>query len=55
MDILSNIENEFKNYVIEKHNEKVYTLINNLIYSYEASEGFNLNDIEHLGVESIEI
>lgn len=48
------IENEFKNYVIEKHNEKVYTLINNLIYSYEASEGFNLNDIEHLGVESIE-
>lgn len=48
------IEKEFKNYVIEKHNEKVDILINNLIYSYETSDGFNISDIEHLGVEAIE-
>lgn len=48
------IKQGFENYVIGKHDEKVETLIHNLEYSYDISEGINLNDVTHLGVEAIE-
>lgn len=48
------INRGFEKYVIEKHNKYVEAIMSDLVYSYENSNGFNLDDIMRLGVDAIE-
>ncbi|GEM_PF-347961 len=47
------IKNGFERYIINEHNLLVNEITLNLSHLY-TDEGYNLNDVEHIGVEAIE-
>lgn len=48
------IRKGFENYIIDKHDKLVSDIINNISHSYSVETGFDINDLEHIGVEAIE-
>lgn len=49
----SSVKKGFENYIIEEHRQLVTEITKNVEQSHSAS-GFDLHDIEHLGIEAIE-
>lgn len=44
----------FENYIIEKHQQQITEIVNNISHSYTQNGGFNIDDIEHIGIDAIE-
>lgn len=48
------VRKSFENYTIEEHEQRVSDIRNNIRHSYVQNNGFDIEDIEHIGIKSIE-
>ncbi len=48
------VRKSFENYIIEEHEQRVTDIRNSIRHSYVQNSGFDINDIEHIGVKAIE-
>ncbi|MDF1616924.1 sensor histidine kinase [Petrocella sp. FN5] len=48
------VRKNFENYIIDEHEQRVSDIRNNIRHSYVQNNGFDINDIEHIGIKAIE-